>query len=129
MIVLDEQIHKDQGELLQSWHFPVRQIGFDVGYAGMKDDQIITLLHSFRHSTLFTRDADFYKPRLRHNRYCIVYLDIEKIKVAEYARKVLRHPDFNTEAKRLGYLLRAAPDGLTIWEPSAEHSVFLKWLG
>ena len=68
MTILDENIPEDQRQLLRSWRFPVRQIGLEVGRQGMKDDEIIPLLHRLEKSTFFTRDPGFYRPHLRHPR-------------------------------------------------------------
>ncbi len=45
MNILDENAPEDQRSLLQSWRIPIRQIGFDVGRKGMRDDEIIRFLH------------------------------------------------------------------------------------
>jgi len=51
MNILDENIRADQRGLLQSWGIPVRQIGVEVGQKGIKDNEIITLLHKLRDTT------------------------------------------------------------------------------
>ena len=45
MNVLDENVVENQCRLLRSWHIRFRQIGFGVGRQGMKDEEIISLLH------------------------------------------------------------------------------------
>lgn len=40
MIVLDENFTESQRQLLRGWRVWVRQIGFEVGRAGMKDEEI-----------------------------------------------------------------------------------------
>ena len=50
MTILDENIPEDQRQLLRSWRVPARQIGFEVGRPGMKDDEIIPLLHRLEKS-------------------------------------------------------------------------------
>ena len=127
MNILDENIDREQRRLLQSWRISVRQIGYDVGQLGIKDDAIIPLLHQLRRPTFFTRDRDFFKPRLRHAQYCLVQFVIPEDEVAAYARRVLRHPEFNTIAKRMGTIIRASPDGLTVWRLHAEHEVAIAW--
>jgi hypothetical protein len=128
MIILDEQTHRKEYEALKHSYSAVHRIGVDIGYTGMSDAQIINLLHSLQYPTFFTYDSDFYKPRLRHNRYCLVFLDVNPLEIAKYARKVLRYPEFNTRAKRMGYLIRASPEGLTVWPPNAQQSLDIKWL-
>ncbi len=48
MIVLDENILEDQRQLLLKWNVPIRQIGYEVGRKGMKDDEIIPFEHGRR---------------------------------------------------------------------------------
>lgn len=43
MNILDENVLKSQRQILQSWRISIRQIGYDVGRRGMKDDEIIPL--------------------------------------------------------------------------------------
>lgn len=67
MNILDENTPKDQRELLERGRIHIRQIGFNVGRRGMKDeDEIIPFLLKQNRPTFFTRDDDFYKPRLCH---------------------------------------------------------------
>ena len=61
MIILDENIPESQRQLLRSWRIKVHQIGHEVGSQGMKDVEIIRLLHKLRYVTFFTRDLGFYK--------------------------------------------------------------------
>ena len=106
MYLLDENRTKDQKELLEKWRYNVRQIGVDVATKGIKDTQIITLLQQLHGVLFLTRDTDFFKHNYCHPNYCIVYLDVEKNETAWFIRKFLRHPDFNTSAKRLGKIVK-----------------------
>lgn len=115
MIVLDENIPESQRLLLRSWRIRARQIGAEVGRAGMSDDEIIPLLHTLNRPTFFTRDRDFLKPWLCHPAYCIVYLDVGQYEAASFIRRVLRHPTLNTRAKRMGAVVRAGHARLTVW--------------
>ncbi len=102
MNLLDENVPESQRALLRSWRVPVRQIGLDIGRKGMKDDEIIPLLHPLDRVTFFTLDGDFYDRRLCHEGYCLVHLDVEEEMVAEYVRRLLRHRALNSKAKRMG---------------------------
>jgi len=84
MNILDENVPGDQRSLLQSWGIPIHQIGFDVGEKGMKDKEIIPLLHRLRDTTFFTRDLGFYDRKLCHSRYCLVCLAVSKNEVAVF---------------------------------------------
>lgn len=68
MIILDENILDGQRLLLEGWRLAARQIGVDLGRKGLKDEEIVLLLRQQRYPTLFTRDAGFYHPNLRHRR-------------------------------------------------------------
>ena len=69
MNILDENILESQRQILHSQRVPIRQIGYDVGRKGMKDDEIIPFLRSPRRPTFFTRD-------LCHARYCLVCMAV-----------------------------------------------------
>ncbi len=92
----------------------------------MQDQEIITLLHALGRTTLFTLDRDFASPRHCHSSYCIVYLDVKENAVAELIRRVLRHPELNTQAKRMGTIIRASGAGLRVWRRNAVEQV-LPW--
>ncbi len=129
MNILDENIAENQRQLLRSWRISVRGIGADLGYLGIKDDAIIPLLHGLRRPTFFTRDADFYRAHLRHAGYCLVYLAVDQYEAALFIRKVLHHPDLDTQAKRIGKVIRASHDRLTLWRIRAEIEINLDWVG
>ncbi len=38
MNIIDEQILENQRQLLRSWRIPIRQIGYDIGRKGLKDE-------------------------------------------------------------------------------------------
>lgn len=105
MILLDENIVESQVQLLRARRLAPHQIGDDVGRQGMKDDEIIPLLHSLRQPTLFTRDLRFYERDKPHSGYCIVVLSVGQYEVASFVRQLLRHSHFDTHAKRMGNLL------------------------
>ncbi len=129
MNVIDENIIKSQREQLQTWRIRFARIGFEVGWRGMDDrNEIIPLLHHLRRPTFFTRDAGFYDRRLRHAGYCIVHLRVEKNEVAEYIRHFLRHPEFNTYAKRLGKVVKVSLIGLRYWQINIHEEHFVDWL-
>ena len=127
MNILDENIPKDQRLLLQSWRFSIRQIGYDIGRKGVHDDDIILLLHKSRHPTFFTRDIGFYDRTLCHARYGIVYLAVDKIEVAFFVRRLLRHPKFKTQAQRMGTVLRVSSAGISVWYQHAEKVILIDW--
>ena len=127
MNVLDENIPENQRQLLRSWRIPVRQIGHEVGRSGAKDAAIIPLLHRLSPVTFFTRDLGFYDQRLRHARYCIVVLSVGQYEAASLVRRVLRHSELGTSARRLGKVIRASQSGLRLWELHVTDEAVLRW--
>lgn len=106
MYLLDENITKDQRELLEKWRFHVKQIGVDFNAKGIKDEQIITLLQQTKGTLFITRDSDFFKKEFCHPGCCIVFLDIGKYEVAYFVRTFLKHPMFNNNKKRMGKVIK-----------------------
>jgi len=128
MNVLDENIIDSQRQQLLAWRIRVRQIGYEVGRKGMNDrEEIIPLLHHLRRPAFFTRDAGFYHRTLCHAGYCIVYLRVAKTEVAEYIRRFLRHPEFDTHAKRSGKVVQVNRDELRYWQRSAVSEQKVEW--
>ena len=116
MNILDENLTRNQRELLAAWGIPVKQVGFDIGYSGMQDEEIFPLLIRRRRSTFFTRDNDFCDARLCHRRVCLVYLAVNMNESAAFVRRFLRHPDFRTYAQRLGKVVRVSNRDISFWE-------------
>ncbi len=127
MNILDENIPESQRALLKSRRVTVRQIGNDIGRKGMKDDEIISLLHQYDRPTFFTLDADFYDRSLCHRGYCLVHLNVEDEMVAEFAHRLLRHRDLDTKAKRMGRVIQVSPSGLSFWRIRQERENRLSW--
>ncbi len=129
MNILDENIPRNQRELLISWRVSIRQIGYDTGRKGIQDDEIIPLLHQLRRPTFFTRDSDFFDRRLCHQRYCLVYMDVDKYEASLFVRRVLRHPKLDTQAKRMGAVIRVSRRGLSLYRLRTGELTFLDWSG
>ena len=127
MIILDENIPNSQRQLLQSWHIHIRQIGNEVGYKGIKDEEIILLLHKLHNVTFFTRDFDFYNQNLCHHNYCLVCLAIGQYEAASFVRRFLHYPKFNTQKNRMGTVLRVSHTGIRLWRLHTEIEEELKW--
>jgi hypothetical protein len=115
MIVLDENIIDSQRQQLLTWHIRVRQIGYEIARQGTDDAEIPSLLLRLRHPTFFTNDHGFYRRQLCHERYSIVWLNVKADETAKYARRVLKHPSFDTQAKRLGRVIRASVESIHLW--------------
>ena len=125
MNLLDENIPEAQCQLLRKWRYRFRQIGQGIGRLGMQDNEIIVLLHDLLSPTFFTRDSDFFESSLGHAGYCLVYADVMRTEFALFARRMLKHPDFNSKSKRMGAVIRISHQGLTVWRLHAEHGELL----
>lgn len=128
MNVLDENIIAGQRDKLRQWSIPFRQIGAELGHAGTQDPQIIPLLLQLKKPTFFTRDFDFFRPQLRHPRYCLVWLNVRPDKAAFHVRRLLRHRDFRTHEQRLGKVVRVHPDGVQYWQHGATGFRDVAWV-
>jgi hypothetical protein len=126
--VLDENFPLDQRQQLANWRIHVRGIGSNVGRFGMQDDEVIPLLHRLTRPTFFTHDQDFYKPVLRHRGYCLVWLDVGYSEMAPFMRRLLELRLFDTEAKRLGHVIRVTPEGLHFWRINSDSEDLVSWL-
>ena len=121
MNILDENIPNSQRQLLRSWRIRIHQVGHEIGRQGMKDEEIIPLLHGLPPVTFFTRD-------LCHDRYSLVCLGIGQYEVASFVRRFLRHTAFNTRAKRVGKVIRVSHAGMRMWQLHAEKEKEIGWL-
>ncbi len=127
MIILDENFPESQRQLLKAWRIPVRQIGVEISRKGIQDDEIIPLLLRLRQPTFFTLDNDFYSRRLCHARYCLVCVDVAQYEAAVFVRRFLHHPNFDTEAKRMGNVVRLSHAGIYLWRLHVENEARLDW--
>jgi hypothetical protein len=125
--VLDENILESQRQLLRSWGIPDRQIVLNVGRKGLADEDILPLLLTLSHPTLFTRDLGLAAGSFVHARYCLVILPIGQYEAAHFVRRLLRHPAFSTRARRMGTVIRVTPTGLSIWRLHTDQEQRLSW--
>ncbi|SRR6266571_345708 len=127
MLVLDENLPADQQRLLRKWRIRFRFVGVEVAASGAEDDDLISLLHRLPQPTFFTLDRDFYRHDWTHPNYCLVWLDIRRREAAEFIRRFLRYPAFNTKAKRMGMVARIHRDGVTFWRMGKRSSLLASW--
>ena len=127
MNILDENVPESQRSLLRKRRVPVRQVGQDTGRKGMKDNEIIPLLHQLDRPTFFTLDGDFYDRRKCHEGYGLVHVDVHEEMTAEYVGRILRHRSLNSKAKRMGRVVRVSAVGITFWHIHEERERFLSW--
>jgi hypothetical protein len=110
--VLDENVTRDQADLLRQWSIRFRSISRDFRRQGMHDDNVIPFLLRLKKPTLLTRDADFFERRLVHSDYCLAWLEVDAGQTAFFIRRFLSHPRFRNNAQRLGKIICIAPRGL-----------------
>ena len=128
MIILDHNIPEDQAQQLRRRRIHFRQIGFEVGRPEWDDQQeILRFLHATKQITFFTRDLGFFRARLCHTNYCLVVLSVPVLETAYYIRKVLRHPDFKTRAKRNGKVMKVSTERITLWESGRQRRSTTRW--
>ena len=127
MNVLDENIVAQQCEQLRQWRIPFRQIGRDLSSHGTLDENLIPLLHQLPQPALFTHDGDFFKASLCHGHYALVYLDVADTEEAQFIRRFLKHPAFNTQAKRLGIVARVRVAGVQFWRKGQPGLHRVEW--
>jgi hypothetical protein len=108
MIVLDENVIRSQREILLAHRISLRQVGIEIGRKRMDDAGVLAVLMRLKRPTFFTSDSDFYDRTLRHRRYCLVLLECDASDVARFVRRVLAHPELNTQARRCGHVIRAS---------------------
>jgi len=128
VIILDHNIPEDQAQQLRRRRIHFRQIGFEVGRPEWDDQQeILRFLHATKQITFFTRDLGFFRARLCHTNYCLVVLSVPVLETAYYIRKLLRHPDFKTRAKRNGKVIKVSTDRITLWESGRQRRSATRW--
>ena len=127
MNILDENIIESQCQLLRGWRIRFRQVGVDIGRSGLKDEEVITLLHGMNQPTFFTRDLDFHNPSLCHSGYCLVYLAVRKDEVASFVKRFLRHKVFKIKAKRMGSVVRVSHTSINRWHINKKEYDKIYW--
>ncbi len=127
MLVLDENLPASQQQLLRKWRIRFRVVGIEVAIAGTKDENLVPVLHRLPAPTFFSLDQDFFRPRLAHRNYAVVWLDVADDHAAEFIRRFLRHPAFDTQAKRTGVVARVHAECINFWRLSGRKAEFLPW--
>ena len=93
----------------------------------MTDEEIIPFLLSLQRPTFVTLDWDYYRSELCHARQCLVFLDVRRQECAMFARRLLAHPELDTQAKRMGAVVRASHGGLFVWRLHAQEEHHFDW--
>jgi hypothetical protein len=127
MLVLDENLPEGQRLWLRKWKVRFRVIGIEVAASGTLDENLIPVLHRLASPTFFSLDRDFFRPAWAHSGYCLVWLDVRGRQAAEFIRRFLRHPAFDTQAKRMGRVVRVHAGGLRYWRVGESRPKSAAW--
>jgi len=125
--VLDENVPRDQADLLRQWGVSFRSISRDLGYQDIDDDDIRPLLLRLKKLTLLTRDEDFFRRDFAHPRYSLVWFDVTVQETAFFIRRFLKHPNFRANALRMGKVIRVHVRHLEYWTKNAELLLEVVW--
>ncbi len=112
MIVLDEQLlgRKIEDAIAKWYPGSVRFITALRPGTVIKDDAIPTLLQQELDPIFVTiNDSDFWRKVAITNAFCAVCLplsDSRSTEIPTLLRRLLRHPDFQTRAQRMGCVVR-----------------------
>jgi hypothetical protein len=124
--VLDELFDESVFEHLKTRRIAIDKVGAGFGRTGWVDEQILQALHGSR-KTFHTRDHGFYRRSLGHLSYCIAYYDVPLAEMAVYIRRFLRHPGFNTHAKRLGKVIKITTQRIEVWQVGHSTKSIIRW--
>ena len=127
MLVLDENLPADQWQLLRKWHIRCRVVGGDVAASGATDENLIPVLHKLSQPTFFTLDRDFFRRDWAHANYALVWLDVRRREAAMFIRRFVRHPEFDTQAKRMGTVARVHDGGVNFWQVGKRYPQSVLW--
>ena len=127
MLVLDENLPAAQQLWLRKWRIHFRLIGADVAGWGTRDENLLPALHRLRRPTFISLDRHFYRAGWAHSDYALVWLDVADDQAAEFIRRFLRHPAFDTHAKRMGAVIRVHAGGLSCWRIGQRVQDSLPW--
>ncbi len=112
MIVLDEQLTgRGIEEAIKRWYpGAVRFINELRPGTIIKDEAIPTLLNQEAEPTFVTiNETDFWRKVAITTRFCVICIalpDNRATDIPSLLQRLLRHPDFDTKARRMGRVLR-----------------------
>ncbi|HOW66088.1 MAG TPA: hypothetical protein PK256_12440 [Verrucomicrobiota bacterium] len=112
MLILDENLPEDQKQLLHKWGVRFRSVGVDVETYGALDENLLVSLRRLSHPTFFSLDKHFFRADWAHSAYSLIWLDVSDNQSADYIRRFVKHPNFDTQIKRMGVVARLHSDGI-----------------
>ena len=127
MLVLDENLPAAQQRLLRKWRMRFRCVGVEIATFGDDDENLIPHLHHLPRPTFFSLDRDFFRRDWAHAQYCLVWLNVPDDFAAEFIRRFLRQPAFDTQAKRMGVVARVYDSGVNFWRGGKRSPQSVSW--
>ena len=127
MLVIDENLPASQRQLLRKWRLHFRAVGIDIAAPGMQDENLIPVLRKLAEPMFFTLDQHFFRADWVHASYGLAWLDVADNEAAEFIRRFLRHPAFDTQFNRLGVVARVGAAGVRFWRKGQPHLQRVEW--
>jgi hypothetical protein len=132
MILLDENVHQQSimASIAAWYRGQVRSLTTLRPNTLIKDEAIPTVLRNVRQPTFVTTNvADFWRRIPAHSRYSIVCVALPNERLHELPpllRQLIRLPEFNTKAKRMGKVIRVSPSQLQYYERQGDHITHIR---
>ena len=127
MLILDENVIEAQRQLFLRRRFHVRQIGIELGWKSMGDDDVLRLLRTLRHPVLITGDQRLFHRDSCHARYTIVIIDGRRDEVFPLTVRLLRHREFENASQRVGRVVRASNDVVRVLRVGDARQRTIEW--
>ena len=96
----------------------------------IKDERVPVILRQTRQPTFVTIDMGFWSSSLCNARYCIVCFPLrndEQYRIPEMLRNLLRIPQLQSRALRMGKVIQAGHQQVRYWQLGAEGLQMLQW--
>ena len=74
------------------------------------------------------RQRDYFRRKLLHPAYCLVWLDLFDGDAASFIRAFLKHRLFGTNAQRMGVIARVHPGGIDFWKSYLRQLTKVPWI-
>jgi len=127
MLVLDENLPASQRLLLRKWRIRFRAVGVDIAVPGTQDENLIPVLHKLAQPMFFTLDRHFFRADWTHFGYGLAWLDVADYEAAEFIRRFLLLPAFDTQFKRLGVVARVTATEVRFWRKGQPRLQRIEW--
>lgn len=129
-IIVDEQLGRTEVLLpLKRW-ITAQKIESLRPYEVIKDDRVLQILWELKRPTFVTIDSGFYDKRHCDRRYCLVYFvltSLEQNQLPDLLRQLLRLPEFETKAARMGKVVRVSKTDVRYWHLKADEEHRFEW--